>query len=220
MELQVPLPGRLLMAVLAITAALITPALGQISSPCNASMLARFTPCMNFVTNSSSNGTSPTSDCCNALKSFTGSGMDCLCLIVTGSVPFQVPINRSLAISLPRACNMPGVPVQCKASGAPIPAPAPASLGPTLSPGASPSASLSPSPTASSIPQPVSPALSPESDTTPLLTPPSTTGGSESPTENTGSRPVVNPSAATMPSYSVSSSVLLFAVGCLVMKLY
>jgi hypothetical protein len=37
-----------------------------------------------------------------------------LCLVVTGSVPFGVPINRTLAISLPRACNVPGVPVQCE----------------------------------------------------------------------------------------------------------
>ncbi|XP_062108260.1 non-specific lipid transfer protein GPI-anchored 20 [Humulus lupulus] len=215
MESLVHLP-RLLVAALAIVAVLITPAFGQISTPCSASMIASFTPCMNFVTNSSSSGTSPTSDCCNALKNFTSSGMECLCLIITGSVPFQVPINRSVAISLPRACNMAGVPVQCKASGGPIPAPAPGSFGPALSPGASPSASLSP--TGSSV-GPFSPALSPESDTTPLLTPPTTTGGSEAPTATTGSRSVLPPSAAT-PSYSVSSSVLLFAMGCLVMKLY
>ncbi|KAM6566335.1 hypothetical protein CsatA_025463 [Cannabis sativa] len=212
MESLVHLP-RLLVAALAIFAVLITPVFGQVSTPCNASMISSFTPCMNFVTNSSSAGTSPTSDCCNALKTFTSSGMDCLCLIVTGSVPFQVPINRSLAISLPRACNMAGVPVQCKATAAPIPAPAPASFGPALSPGDSPSSGLSPK--GSSIPQPVSPALSPESDTTPLLTPPTTTG--EAPTATTGSRSVLPPSAAT-PLYS--SSVLLFAMACLVMQLY
>uniref|UniRef100_A0A803Q1B3 Bifunctional inhibitor/plant lipid transfer protein/seed storage helical domain-containing protein n=1 Tax=Cannabis sativa TaxID=3483 RepID=A0A803Q1B3_CANSA len=215
MESLVHLP-RLLVAALAIFAVLITPVFGQVSTPCNASMISSFTPCMNFVTNSSSAGTSPTSDCCNALKTLTSSGMDCLCLIVTGSVPFQVPINRSLAISLPRACNMAGVPVQCKATAAPIPAPAPASFGPALSPGDSPSSGLSP--TGSSIPQPVSPALSPESDTTPLLTPPTTTGGSEAPTATTGSRSVLPPSAATT-LYS-SSSFLLFAMGCLVMELY
>uniref|UniRef100_A0A803Q1B4 Bifunctional inhibitor/plant lipid transfer protein/seed storage helical domain-containing protein n=1 Tax=Cannabis sativa TaxID=3483 RepID=A0A803Q1B4_CANSA len=213
MESLVHLP-RLLVAALAIFAVLITPVFGQVSTPCNASMISSFTPCMNFVTNSSSAGTSPTSDCCNALKTLTSSGMDCLCLIVTGSVPFQVPINRSLAISLPRACNMAGVPVQCKATAAPIPAPA--SFGPALSPGDSPSSGLSP--TGSSIPQPVSPALSPESDTTPLLTPPTTTGGSEAPTATTGSRSVLPPSAATT-LYS-SSSFLLFAMGCLVMELY
>lgn len=91
------------------------PSYGQISTPCNASILGTFfTPCMNFLTNSSGNGTSPTTECCSALKSLTSGGMDCLCLIVTGSVPFRIPVNRTLAISLPRACNMAGVPVQCK----------------------------------------------------------------------------------------------------------
>ncbi|KAK6913957.1 Bifunctional inhibitor/plant lipid transfer protein/seed storage helical domain [Dillenia turbinata] len=101
----------------------ILPVHGQVSSPCTASMISSFNPCMNYITNSSSNGTSPTADCCNALKTLTSGGMDCLCLIVTGSVPFQIPINRSLAISLPRACNMAGVLVQCQASGAPAAAP-------------------------------------------------------------------------------------------------
>ena len=95
-------------------AVVILPASGQINSPCSPSIIARFTPCMNLLTNSTANGTSPTADCCDYLRSLTGSGMDCLCLIVTASVPFQLPINRSLAISLPQACNMPGVPVQCR----------------------------------------------------------------------------------------------------------
>ncbi|GMN46732.1 hypothetical protein TIFTF001_015896 [Ficus carica] len=203
MELPMPLP-RLVMALLAVATVLIIPAYTQVSTPCSASMIASFTPCLNFVTNSSSNGTSPTSNCCNALKSLTSSSMDCLCLIVTGSVPFQVPINRSLAISLPRACNMPGVPLGCKSTGAPIPAPA------------SPSAN----PTASFVPDPISPAFSPESDTTPASTPPSTTtDGSEAPTATTGSRTAVTPSAAA-PSHGLSASVLLFAMGCLVMKFY
>ncbi|EXC18950.1 hypothetical protein L484_002594 [Morus notabilis] len=217
MELPKPFP-RLVTALLAVAAVLIMPACAQISTPCNASMISSFRPCINFVTNSSANGTSPTSDCCNALKTMTGSGMDCLCLIATGSVPFQVPINRTLAISLPRACNMPGVPVQCKSTGAPLPAPGPAFLGPTLSPGASPSATPT-SPAASAVPDPISPALSPESDTTPLLTPPSTTGGTNTPTETTGSRSSLTPSAAA-PSYGLSASVLLLAMGGSVIMFY
>lgn len=93
---------------------LIYPAHGQINTPCTPSSLSSISPCMNFLTNSSGNGTSPSQNCCNSLKNLTSNGMGCLCLIVTGSVPFQIPINRSLAISLPRACNMPGVQVQCK----------------------------------------------------------------------------------------------------------
>ncbi|CAA7026527.1 unnamed protein product [Microthlaspi erraticum] len=94
-------------------------------------MLSSMTGCMSFLTGG---GNSPTSDCCEALKSLTGTGMDCLCLIVTAGVPLNLPINRTLAISLPSACDMPGVPVKCKASAAPLPAPGPASLGPTAFP--------------------------------------------------------------------------------------
>ncbi|KAG6727248.1 hypothetical protein I3842_02G120700 [Carya illinoinensis] len=193
--------------IMAMVVVLIIPVYGQISTPCNASIISSFTPCMNLLTNSTANGTSPSADCCNSLKSLTSGGLDCLCLIVTGSVPFQIPINRSLAISLPRACNMPGVPVQCKASAAPIPAPGPFSPGPTLSPGLSPT----PSPKASSVPEPISPTQAPESDTTPL-TPPARTVDSKAPTATTGSRPVLTPSAA-IPSYSLSPSFLLLVLG-------
>ncbi|KAE8686150.1 Bifunctional inhibitor/lipid-transfer protein/seed storage 2S albumin superfamily protein, putative isoform 1 [Hibiscus syriacus] len=71
-----------------------------------------------------SGSSSPTQGCCGSLKLLMGSSMDCACLIFTASVPIQLPINRTLALSLPRACNMGGVPVQCKASGTPLPAPA------------------------------------------------------------------------------------------------
>lgn len=104
-----------LAVILAMSIIMAGPAHAQINTPCNPSGLTSlFTPCMGFLTNSSANGTSPTTECCTALKSLTSSGMDCLCLIITASVPFKIPINRTLAVSLPRACNMPGVPVQCK----------------------------------------------------------------------------------------------------------
>ncbi|XP_013603564.1 PREDICTED: non-specific lipid transfer protein GPI-anchored 2-like isoform X2 [Brassica oleracea var. oleracea] len=93
--------------------------LAQINTPCSPTMLSSVTGCMSFLTGGAS---SPTSDCCEALISLTGTGMDCLCLIVTANVPLDLPVNRTLAISLPRAC---GVPVQCKG---------PASHGPTTSP--------------------------------------------------------------------------------------
>ncbi|KAM7257262.1 hypothetical protein ACFE04_013003 [Oxalis oulophora] len=188
---------------------LVFPVYGQVTTPCSASMINSVTPCMNFLTNSSGNVSSPSTDCCNSLKSLTSSSMSCACLIVTGSVPFQVPINRTLAISLPRACNMPGVPLQCKASVAPAPAPGPAAFGPTVSPQETPS----PSPKGSVAPQPTSSSQAPESDLTPLQTPPSstTTGGS--------SRSVQPASAATS-SHSLSPSLLLFALGFVLLKYY
>ncbi|KAF2285411.1 hypothetical protein GH714_003614 [Hevea brasiliensis] len=44
---------------------------GQINTPCTPSLLSSFTPCMNFLTNSSADGTSPTQDCCSSLKNLT-----------------------------------------------------------------------------------------------------------------------------------------------------
>lgn len=106
----------------AIVAALVVvPVKGQITTACSASTLTTFTPCMNLLANSSYNGSSPTADCCNSLKSLTSGGVDCLCLIATASVPFTMPFNRSLAIALPRACNMPSIPVQCKGTYQPAP---------------------------------------------------------------------------------------------------
>ncbi|OWM74298.1 sulfated surface glycoprotein 185-like [Punica granatum] len=199
---------------------LVLPVLGQVSTPCSPAMISSFTPCFNFITNSSANGTiSPSTDCCSSLKLLANTSVSCLCLIMTANVPIQLPINRTLAISLPRACNMPGLPVQCKASGAPIPAPGPMALGPTSSaPGASPTAS----PTASA-PAPVPeveppPALPPVSDTPPVLTPPSPPATSTTP----GSRPVVNPPAASGVTHVPSPTLFLpvTILGSLMMKFY
>ncbi|KAM7253786.1 hypothetical protein ACFE04_031468 [Oxalis oulophora] len=98
-------------------------------------MISTFGPCLSFITGSSANGSlTPTSDCCDSMKSLISSSMDCACLIITASVPVQLPINRTLAISLPKACNMAGVPVGCKSSATPLPAPGPTLLGPSPSP--------------------------------------------------------------------------------------
>ncbi|XP_052208135.1 non-specific lipid transfer protein GPI-anchored 20-like [Diospyros lotus] len=185
----VPFLGLVPALALALTA-LVLPVHAQISTACSASMLNGFTPCLRFIT-SGSNTTSPTSDCCSAVKTVISNGTDCLCLIATGNVPFQMPINRTLAISLPRACNM-SVPVQCKASSAPIPAPGPIALTPALSPEAAP-----------------------EADTTPALTP----ADSEVPAASAGSRPVLTPSSAR-PSRSFSPSLTLALLGAMVLKYY
>ncbi|XP_022138534.1 non-specific lipid transfer protein GPI-anchored 2-like [Momordica charantia] len=185
---------------------LLLPVNGQINMPCSASMLSSFTPCLNFVTNSTGNGTSPTADCCNALRSLASGGRDCLCLIVTGRVPFQIPINRTLAVSLPRACNLPGVPLQCNAAAAPVPAPGPIPLGPALSPESSPSPSVTPQ-----APEPTTPDLSPAAEN------PSFPVGPEAPTGTAGSRPVLTPSAAVA-SNSFSPSVLLLGFAVLIFK--
>ncbi|KAF5741914.1 50S ribosomal protein L24 [Tripterygium wilfordii] len=106
-----------------ILALLVISVNGQISTPCTASMISSFTPCINFITGSTNNGSTPSSSCCNSLKSLMDTSRDCACLLITASVSFQLPINPTLGISLPRACNMSGVPLQCKATGSPLPAP-------------------------------------------------------------------------------------------------
>ncbi|GAB4843355.1 hypothetical protein Ancab_013321 [Ancistrocladus abbreviatus] len=180
----------------------------QVGSACTASMLTSFAPCVNFLTNSSATGSSPTADCCDSLKSLMSNGTGCLCKIVTGGVPFRVPINRTVAISLPKACHMSGVPVQCKASSAPVPAPGPTAFTPELSP----TAAVSPSPIESTIPTTTSPALAPEANSIPALTPPS-------PSSATGSGISLTPSAAK-PSLSFSPSLVLFPLALVIIKYY
>jgi hypothetical protein len=99
--------------MLALMAA--APAAGQLGGPaavsCTASLVTSFAPCLNFVTN---NSASPTADCCRALGAVVNSSASCACLILTGSVPLGVPVNRSLAVTMPKACNTSALPLQCQ----------------------------------------------------------------------------------------------------------
>ncbi|KAL8128847.1 hypothetical protein V2J09_018002 [Rumex salicifolius] len=116
-------PAMVVAALVALQAAV--PGSAQIAvSPCTASMLTSFTPCMNFLTNSSANMTTPTPGCCNSLMSLASNSSGCLCQILTGGSPFPLPVNRTSAISLPKSCNMSGVPIQCNLATSP-PASAP-----------------------------------------------------------------------------------------------
>ncbi|KAJ8531467.1 hypothetical protein K7X08_026901 [Anisodus acutangulus] len=196
-----------------------------VTSPCTATMLTSFTPCLNFLGN---NGTAaPSASCCNALRTMMGNGTDCLCVIATSGIPFQIPINPNTTMSLPRACNMARVPLQCKASSPPAAAPAssppaaaPASSPPaaapgpagTGAPGASPTSAPNPSPSPKGTTsfQPMSPALAPQADAIPTLTPPSP------PATNSGRRQnPVTPSAAPSVSYGFSPLALLAAFGAI-----
>ncbi|KAK6786885.1 hypothetical protein RDI58_015410 [Solanum bulbocastanum] len=165
---------------------------GQISTACSAAMLRSFSPCINFISNGGSNNSSPTSDCCQSLKYVMTNGTDCLCLIVTGNVPFRVPINRTLAISLPKACKMDGVPVQCRASPSPVPAPA-----------------------ANNVTQPYTPPQRPVAHKRPNLTPPPIDIFGD-PT-NLGFKPNLIPSAA-QGSQRFSVFVLLAACGVIALQ--
>ncbi|KAJ0693528.1 putative bifunctional inhibitor/plant lipid transfer protein/seed storage helical [Helianthus annuus] len=108
--------GLLTTIFLAITVFTVS---GQISTPCTVSMIASFTPCVNYITGSSANGGSPTASYCKGVESLMTTSMDCTCVIVTGNVPFSLPspINQLLAITLPKASNSKSVPFQCKCNG-------------------------------------------------------------------------------------------------------
>ncbi|KAG9451962.1 hypothetical protein H6P81_004866 [Aristolochia fimbriata] len=171
----------------------------QISSPCTASMISSFTPCLNFITGSSSNGSSPTRGCCSSLASLVAGGTDCVCLIVAGSVPFNLPINRTLAFSLPRACNMGSVPLRCRSAASPLPAPGPFAFSPGLPPRA-------PTPT---LPDPATEAPAPSA---------ATPTAADAPTASPGLRPALNPSAAGKLSYVMPPSLFLSVLSMVVLK--
>ncbi|XP_062188930.1 non-specific lipid transfer protein GPI-anchored 20-like, partial [Phragmites australis] len=91
--------------------------------PGRASLVTSFTPCLDFITNGTA---SLTADCCRSLGALVKASTGCACLILTGNVPLGVPINRTLAVTLPKACNSMSVPLQCRAPATPGPeAPAP-----------------------------------------------------------------------------------------------
>ncbi|KAL1197561.1 Non-specific lipid transfer protein GPI-anchored 20 [Cardamine amara subsp. amara] len=203
--------SKTLLVVVALIAALALPVRSQQQplSQCTPSMMTTVGPCMSILTNSSSNGTSPSSDCCNSLRSLTTGGMGCLCLIVTGAVPFNIPINRTTAVSLPRACNMPRVPLQCKANIAPAAAPgSAATFGPAMSPG--------PATTTPIVPEPTPAAQTPQSDTTRPFTPSVDNGAPTSDDGGSSSRPTQTTSSA----YALSPSLLFFTIALVAFKFY
>ncbi|KAL2510701.1 Bifunctional inhibitor/lipid-transfer protein/seed storage 2S albumin superfamily protein [Abeliophyllum distichum] len=177
-------------------------------------MVSSFTPCFNYLTGSSGNGSSPTAECCNSLKNLMSDSMDCTCLIVTGNVPVSIPfISRALAISLPQMCKN-SVPLQCNATGITLPSPGPALFAPTQAPIAhaphahSPKASKATAAAAApaETPHDITPAAPPEVSLTP--------------TANPGIRPVLTPNSASNTSIVSLSSLLLLLVGTMVLKFF
>ncbi|KAG8098509.1 hypothetical protein GUJ93_ZPchr0013g37510 [Zizania palustris] len=121
-------------AAVAVLAVLVAPATGQVSMSCTASLVTTFTPCLNFVTGSTNGGGSPTQQCCSSLAEMVRTGADCACLVLTGNVPFNLPINRALAMSLPKLCNSMSVPLQCRDTATQIPPAGPVGFAPALPP--------------------------------------------------------------------------------------
>uniref|UniRef100_A0A804M5E7 Bifunctional inhibitor/plant lipid transfer protein/seed storage helical domain-containing protein n=1 Tax=Zea mays TaxID=4577 RepID=A0A804M5E7_MAIZE len=118
-----PSPAAAAVALLLVVVVAGAPASGQVATSCTASLISTFTPCLNFVTGSTNGGGSPTKQCCGVLAEMVRTGADCACLILTGNVPFSLPINRTLAVSLPKLCSSTSVPLQCRDTATQIPAP-------------------------------------------------------------------------------------------------
>uniref|UniRef100_A0A1D1XUA9 Putative GPI-anchored protein At1g27950 n=1 Tax=Anthurium amnicola TaxID=1678845 RepID=A0A1D1XUA9_9ARAE len=169
------------------------PASAQVATSCTGAMISSFTPCLNYLTGSSNGASTPTADCCDALRQLLNSSNDCSCLILTGNVPFSLPVNRALAISLPRACKSKSVPfLQCKGSATRIPSPGPAAFGPSLPP-------LPPFPPTAAVSSPAPGNISPPAPVT-----------AAQPTSE-GLPPLLLPSAAVKPR-STHAEALLVAV--------
>ncbi|KAL1367377.1 hypothetical protein AAHE18_02G048100 [Arachis hypogaea] len=97
------------------------------SSSCT-STLTSLSPCLNYIMGSSS---TPSSSCCSQLSSVVKSSPQCLCSVLNGGGSnLGIPINQTLALSLPSACKVQTPPVsQCKgvnggaSSGSPVGSP-------------------------------------------------------------------------------------------------
>ncbi|PWA95066.1 hypothetical protein CTI12_AA010770 [Artemisia annua] len=99
------------------------------------SALIGMSSCLNFITGNTS---TPSSSCCSQLGNMVQSQPQCLCQVLNGNgINLGISINRTLALTLPGACNVQTPPVsQCNAANGP-----PSST--TPSPAASPEGSTS-----------------------------------------------------------------------------
>ncbi|XP_031395931.1 non-specific lipid-transfer protein-like protein At2g13820 isoform X2 [Punica granatum] len=81
------------------------------------SVLIGLSPCLNFVTGSSS---TPSSSCCSQLASVVQSQPQCLCMVLNnGGASLGVTINQTQALALPGACNVQTPPVSRCNAGSP-----------------------------------------------------------------------------------------------------
>ncbi|CAN6203147.1 unnamed protein product [Urochloa humidicola] len=195
MGLNLNLIVRLLAVAAAAVASLSVPASGQGgAASCTASLITSFTPCLNFLTNSTNGGggsAAPTQECCRSLGELMSASTGCACLILTGNVPLGVPVNRTLAVALPKACKSAAVPLQCRGTSAQIPAAGPVA-------GGAPSAAL---------PPPATPPATQETDVPTAL----------APVSQGQTRPAVLPNSGRKASADAPATaaafVLLLAVG-------
>ncbi|KAL7601204.1 hypothetical protein Lser_V15G27234 [Lactuca serriola] len=80
--------------------------------------LMGMSPCLNFITGNTS---TPSSSCCSQLGNLVQAQPQCLCAVLNGNgITLGISINRTLALTLPGACNVQTPPVsQCNAANGP-----------------------------------------------------------------------------------------------------
>ncbi|GMH08445.1 hypothetical protein Nepgr_010285 [Nepenthes gracilis] len=116
------------MVVVLAAAMLWAGATAQTSSGCYNALMG-LTPCLDYVTGSSS---TPSSECCTKLASVVKSQPLCLCKIYNGTGSIGISVNKTLVLALPGACKVqiPSFNLCSKLESlAPSPAPSPTGSG-------------------------------------------------------------------------------------------
>ncbi|KAE9455010.1 hypothetical protein C3L33_13092, partial [Rhododendron williamsianum] len=119
------------------------------------SVLLSLAPCLNYVTGASS---SPSPSCCSQLANVVQSQPQCLCTALSGGgSSLGISINQTLALQLPKACNVQTPPVsECNAANGPATSPVGSPEGTpeesaNVAPASPSSSSVSAPPTSSSV---------------------------------------------------------------------
>ncbi|KAF8016759.1 hypothetical protein BT93_H2092 [Corymbia citriodora subsp. variegata] len=121
--------SQVMALVVTLAAALCGGAMAQ--SGCT-SVLIGLSPCLSFVTGSSS---TPSSSCCSQLASVVQSQPRCLCMVLNGGASsLGVTLNQTLALALPGACNVQTPPVSKCNAGSPQSSPSDISEGSKVAP--------------------------------------------------------------------------------------
>ncbi|XP_042986994.1 non-specific lipid transfer protein GPI-anchored 5-like [Carya illinoinensis] len=82
---------------------------GAMAQSSCSNVLTNLAPCLNYITGNSS---TPSSSCCSQLSIVVQSSPQCLCSVLNGGASAMgININRTLALSLPGACNVKTPPI-------------------------------------------------------------------------------------------------------------
>lgn len=110
-------PGGIMIGLVLVLAATLWPQ-SAAQSGCTSALMS-LTPCVGFITGNSS---TPSSSCCSQLASVVQASPRCLCSVMNGTGPtFGIPINQTLALALPNACNVQTPPIsQCNGKSLPL----------------------------------------------------------------------------------------------------